>query len=157
MRVHYLHQYSDLIRAEVLAAKVGRDWETWTKICEEAAARTVDLSRDRIVAAPSSAWSRVRGRWDLAAGMTGSIARETNTPTAQLPYGFYFQWRKRSHALKMQLATKAITVPDAHTSILIVDDVVTTGSTMTGLAAHFLQRGFDVTCFSYALAGKYLK
>ncbi|MDE3269117.1 MAG: hypothetical protein OYH77_02405 [Pseudomonadota bacterium] len=92
-----------------------------------------------IVPAAASFWGRLRGRSDIAWVLARSIAKQRRGKFMEAPLPLHWRWRKQSHLRRAHTKHKQIrfTVPNIAVSILLVDDVVTSGATLLGLADYF--------------------
>ena len=92
-----------------------------------------------VVPAAASFWGRIRGRSDIAWLLAKGIAKQRRTKFIEAPLPLQWRWRKQSHARRLQDKSKVlhIAVPRTQASVLLVDDVVTSGATLRNLAAYF--------------------
>ncbi len=115
---------------------------------------------DVIMPAPSSLWSRWRGSLDLASMLAQGLAETAGLLVAPPPRALSFRWRKqalRDHSQRRGVFRSQQKIYDAsyfdrfrptplrsaRLRVLIVDDVVTTGHTLSELAACFKQIDFE--------------
>ena len=112
-----------------------------------------------IMPAPSSLWSRMRGRHDLAWMLARHIAQQTGAQLLEAP--LFTHWRLRKQAKDRQ--SELYRVPRlparllklclprvAGKKILLVDDVITSGATMRRLAALFPDN--EVSAFAFCMS-----
>jgi predicted amidophosphoribosyltransferase len=115
---------------------------------------------DVIMPAPSSLWSRWRGSLDLASMLAQGLAQSAGLLVCPPPRALSFRWRKqalRDHSQRRGVFRSRQKLYDAsyfepyrptplrsaRLKVLIVDDVVTTGHTLSELAACFPQVEFE--------------
>ncbi|HYX39305.1 MAG TPA: hypothetical protein VE954_39895 [Oligoflexus sp.] len=115
---------------------------------------------DVIMPAPSSLWSRWRGSLDLAMMLAQGLADAAGLLVCPPPRSLSFRWYKqalRDHSQRRGVFRSHQKIYDAsyfepHTptplrsarlKVLIVDDVVTTGHTLSELAAFFKHVDFE--------------
>ncbi len=167
LSVHW--RYRGAVRDGILAFKVRQEWSAGICLLEAfmEGIDFLDLCHwaDGIMPAPSSLWSRLRGRYDLAALLAWNLAQKSELPLWRPPRALWGSWRKQAQQLRGKrqgrkyesAATKwgpayfqgqAASVP----RILIVDDVVTSGQTLRNFAAHF--EGIQIRFLCLANAGK---
>jgi predicted amidophosphoribosyltransferase len=130
-------------------------------------ARVIEAARgcDGVMAAPSSLWGRLRGRFDLAGALAESLARALGKPLVVAPSRLFWSWRKKAMSrhrprsdgwaeilLKTMVNTRSgeWSPPVGVKRVLVVDDVVTTGTTLKELSAALA----GVETRTMALAGK---
>ena len=112
-----------------------------------------------IVPAPSSLWSRLRGRHDLAWMIASNLARRSGAKLIEAP--LFTQWRRHKQAKQRrsefyqlprlpQRMLKLLLPRVAGQTILLVDDVITSGATMCRLAALFPDN--QVGAFAFCLS-----
>jgi predicted amidophosphoribosyltransferase len=158
LRITSLYAYRDLVRDLVLRAKVQSDHLALRLLVSLAAthsaAAPVLRRSDVLIASPSSLWGRLRGRFDLAHGLTTAFAAAHRKPVACAPYELFWRWSKRArqasrhHRRPLQPAAFPpwlLARMQAHwlarygetcgaRRVILIDDVVTTGSTVEQLA-----------------------
>lgn len=100
-------------------------------------AQQIVASHDVICPVPSSLWSRIRGRYDIANQLAQCLATKFNKPLVLLPRSQYmWRWHKRAKAPKVELSSDQIdklskkimkleSLPGP--SVLLIDDIITTG------------------------------
>lgn len=115
---------------------------------------------DVIMPAPSSFWSRWRGSLDLALILAQGLGRSAGLLVRLPPWKLAFRWKKqalREHSQRQGVfrshqkiydasyfrAHVSLPLRSARLRVLIVDDVITTGSTLTELAACFSAVDFE--------------
>jgi predicted amidophosphoribosyltransferase len=98
---------------------------------------------DLIVAAPSSFWGRLRGRVDIAAHLAAALAGKHGIPLGRAPWHCY--WRMTKRAIQTQKSQNIVDFTSAleGQQILIVDDVITTGYTISKVAQEFHHQSLD--------------
>lgn len=115
---------------------------------------------DVIMPAPSSLWSRWRGSLDLAWILAQCLANDSGLLVCPPPLSLSFRWRKQAlqdYSRRRGVFRSLQKIYDASyfepyvrtplrgakLRVLLVDDVVTSGSTLNGLAAHFVHVNFE--------------
>ncbi|WP_141730898.1 ComF family protein [Oligoflexus tunisiensis] len=115
---------------------------------------------DVIMPAPSSLWSRWRGNLDLAMMLAQGLAHAAGLMVCPPPWRLGFRWQKqalREHSRRQGVFRSHQKLYDAsyfepyrptplrsaRLRVLIVDDVVTTGHTLSELAACFSDIDFE--------------
>ena len=99
-------------------------------------ANELAIKSDKIMAAPSSLWSRARGRVDLAWLLANTLSKEHKKELIYPP--FKLLWRLKKRAQKKRLGESYncsyFTKQKSNkTSVLVIDDIVTTGFTLNKL------------------------
>ncbi|SMF66857.1 ComF family protein [Pseudobacteriovorax antillogorgiicola] len=140
-------RYQDLVRRLILNSKVKEEWGaisglidsmlSWKELpaCLEGV--------ESIVPAPSSLWSRWQGRYDLAYELAWVLAKESGAMLKRMPTRSYLRIKKRSK-IPSELRRKRDMIisfdrPERLRQIevpaktLLVDDVITTGSTIESM------------------------
>jgi predicted amidophosphoribosyltransferase len=172
--IHSLWQYRGIVRKLILRAKVYGDVPALRILLRLVGDRpevgTLLTWADAIVAAPSSLWSRVFGRFDLAALLAQALAISSGIRIMPAPSALYWRWRKQAlrhrhdrHSTdiveswilrirqlirghKLVFGTRrekpAYRYPQR---ILLIDDVVTSGVTLTRVARELSDKGALVT------------
>jgi len=160
-----LFHYEGAMRELILQAKVHSVWRT-AQFLMDLAANDSQIAQlvawaDILVPAPSSAWGRLRGRFDLAQLTTARLAKE-HTKTMQLPPGrLFWRWRKRAQATDREqhnaFASQSSGNGDSKEKtknkikILFIDDIITTGFTMRELFAYYPNTEIQVLTLASAL------
>ncbi len=169
---HYA--YRGVCRDSILAFK-GRGFRQLGQALALRILNQADLqewmqSCDVIMPAPSSLWSRWHGSLDLAAYLAESLAVRSRLLVKAPPFSLGFRWHKQ--ALRHRGERKGVfknsgSFYDAsyfsgfigfpqkkdRLSVLIVDDVVTTGNTLTELARLF--KNVDFKFYTLASAFRF--
>ncbi|MFW7382028.1 MAG: ComF family protein [Oligoflexus sp.] len=159
-----LYSYQDEVRRLILEAKSGCSWITFHYLLQlwqtEPALWFMAQEVDAIVPAPSSAWSRLRGRFDLASALAQLLAKNCGKPLRFAPFRWHWQWQKqalrsgkrRRHAMTKVDAAYASKKPDflQGPKLLLVDDVWTSGQTMKRLMQAFPGCDFQIAVLAYA-------
>ena len=166
--------YRGAIRKLILRAKVGGDHaalsflESWA--ASSGLASPITRGVGAIVSAPSSLWSRLHGRLDVAHAAATELAHHLGVPVIPTPPAL--QWRIKKRALAGRRDDRGDTLENPMSQgripglmlavershrrwrqtwsallqdqvILIVDDVVTTGGTIEQIAAAFKAEGCE--------------
>ena len=107
---------------------------------------TINLTRQGScgMPAPSSLWSRVRSRCDLAWLLADRLSSTYNLTLLRPSYKLYFRYQKRAQQKKRSSTPEQqlkpwLTAPH-NPEILLVDDVLTTGFTLKTLAQNLSQQ-----------------
>ncbi len=152
-----LFSYRGIVRDLIHLAKIRNHFQSYEFLSAELIlareeswrARLVDITE--VVAAPSSLWGRLRGRFDLAAGIAKTLSHSLATPLLAAPRELGWHWRK--HAQRRHRAHQIEALGDAATAenpgaILIVDDIITTGATISHLQQYFPGRLIRTFCLA---------
>ncbi len=154
-----LYPYVPLLRDLVLRVKIAGSLRAWQAVVQ-LLNRKLDFSQPQvIVPAPSSLWSRLRGRHDLAWMMAGHLAQQTNARLIEAPLFTHWRLRKQTQARQRGLyhppnwppKLLQLMLPQVvGQKILLVDDVITSGATLRQLAALFPDN--EVSAFALCLS-----
>lgn len=152
-------RYKGEIRQAILQAKIHGS-SPYLKIASELFLRVSSAFFDgvqisKVVYAPSSLWSRVNGKFDLAWYLASCFARSRGTIICRPPAHLMWSFKKRSHktreaeAVMLESRSQGLRVKKAGYCVL-VDDVVTTGETFLSLANCF--PSWPLICLSLAMS-----
>jgi len=150
-----LGPYEGELRSLLLRAKAQGDLRALRFLVKEFCTNTLvaDLANkvEAVLPAPSSLWSRWRGKFDIAASMSEGLA-SCRPELALLQPPRELLWRKKKRAM-LSSETKTIEIKDLERMgarpavrgngspqsrlLLIVDDIVTSGFTMATIAALY--------------------
>lgn len=159
-----IYFYQQGMRQLILAAKAGQSWivyhyllQLWKK--EPMLWFMADWA-DFIVPAPASAWSRLRGRFNLAEGMASQLAEIAGKPLRSAPFRWHWRWRKqakrpgrrrRGFMSTTQLVRQNKSFDgERRPRLLLVDDIWTSGQTISRLMQAFPGCEFQIAVLAYA-------
>lgn len=104
---------------------------------------------DILIPAPSSLWSRLRGRIDLPLYLSQELAKKYQKDHYHVPGTLWWRWQKRALArgyYDLRLPPDRHTIPAKHprlsmcipegARVVIMDDVITTGHTLREISAR---------------------
>ena len=150
------YMYTGIIRSLLLRSKVKSDLyamqilrRLWHDFLQSYPA-PVRLSA--VVPAPSSLWDRVRGRFDLGWWLARDAAAIYKVPLLKAPRSVHFNLTKQAQRTSRQhcnLLTITTKKDQSKTTILIVDDVITSGETLRKTALIF-QSKYNICFFTLA-------
>jgi len=131
-----LYRYNSSIRSLILKVKIEGNYRALA--CLKYLFLNSPLSDemvekcDRIIPAPSSLWSRLRGRIDLAWMLGDSLAGTHKLSLRPAPLQLHWQLKKRSQLSNREKLASCSPLDETagEKSVLIVDDVVTSGYTL---------------------------
>lgn len=107
---------------------------------------------DAIVVAPSSLWSRLHGKVDLAWILSSELAKKCKKPLEPSPFSLRWRYKKRSKIKNRELLDMTMSTNyDFSKTILFVDDVVTTGYTLKVLSERYSHADYRFLTFSSAI------
>jgi predicted amidophosphoribosyltransferase len=126
--------YVGPVAAAVVAAKVGGGTAAWPELARRLAARVAaEPPPVDVVTWVATAPGRARRRGvDHAAVLAGTVADAIGVPALRL-----LRWRAGPGASESQQAVRSL----PGSSVLVVDDVLTTGATASGAASALLAAG----------------
>lgn len=136
-----LYRYNSALRKLILDVKIDGNYRSLA--CLRHLFLNSDLARDLaksseiIVPAPSSLWSRLRGRIDLAWLLASSLSSQHERELKRASFELHWQFKKRSRISnreKVELDEIANSAKESK-AILIIDDVVTSGHTLRRTAS----------------------
>jgi predicted amidophosphoribosyltransferase len=133
-----LERYDAKNRALVHSIKIGRSQYELRKSIPGLVAKAAPLiwGVERVMPAPSSLYSRVMGRIDLAYYFASQLEAAIGCQLQRAPSHLHWRWNKRSR-LKNRLpplSWQARSQNNGQARLLIVDDVITTGTTLVEVA-----------------------
>ena len=138
--LHSLFLYNDITRLLILAAKINGNYKAYLYLKKSLFAKLSNSAWcadcDLIIPAPSSLWSRLYGRFDLAWLLSSELAKLYNKPHKELPASFYFKWRKNTFLQNRKFSNLKLRRAQRGANIIIFDDVVTTGATVKGICDY---------------------
>lgn len=98
-----------------------------------------------IIPCPSSAWGRLRGRFDISAILAKHLASSSGISIRSAPHSLFWNFTKRAKSRRKHEGKPLIenwigrTLDESDEQHLIfIDDVITTGSTILNLQKHFI-------------------
>lgn len=160
-----LWPYQGPIRQAILAFKMQGRWPAGARLVEwaseEPALRRLLQGIDAVMPIPSSLWGRWRGRLDLAALLAQVLADSAGKPLVDPPRRYWGSWRKQAQRSRRERSgsRSAVTLSwsdqyflpyglsekttGRSLRILLVDDIVTSGQTLTEYADRFRNISFQ--------------
>lgn len=155
-------RYNNEVRQLVIKAKVAGDPRAIESLCGFICDHTPKKFQwhevTAIMPAPSSAWSRIRGRSDLAWLFAKKLSELTGVKFYEPPYTLLWRFKKRSFLKRCNEVGIAVSDQDEYQGIqkiLLIDDVITTGHTLGRLADVVLTQNYMALtgrCFYFVLA-----
>lgn len=157
-----LFAYQGFVKEIVIQTKIGQSWphQILLKELVQDAAKNILfplLTHAQFIApAPSSLWSRLRGRFDIASMMAEQFASVFGFPIIYPPLQSYARLRKqtaqkvRSSHLGCLPRVEARFFYDSP-YFLLVDDVLTSGYTITHTATYWPQLSYRYITFAKAV------
>ena len=154
-KIDSLFQYGGIVRSLTIDAKVKGDISSLNKILQiwstqiEHAVSFKEI--DLVMPCPSSLWSRMHGRIDIAWFLATAISYKFQIKFVRPPRSIYWNTKKRSQTerpIETNLVvpsgtTKSSFVGKSRNHCLIVDDVVTTGVTLRSCIEEASKLGYD--------------
>jgi predicted amidophosphoribosyltransferase len=163
-KIESLYRYSGIVRSLTISAKVKGDISALNrmlKIWDAELRADAFAGINAVMPCPSSLWSRLHGRVDIAWLLAAKIARKYQINFLRPPRAIYWNMQKRSQK-ERPLATNLLVPEDTskmdliscvQRHCLIIDDVVTTGKTLKTCIEHASQMNFDrFSCLTFARA-----
>lgn len=149
-----LFRYNAPLRQLILRAKIHGDYRALAclngLVLSSSISAQIAAHCQIISPAPSSFWSRIRGKVDLAWLLSSALARQSNIHFARPPLHLYWRFKKRSKTqFREEVDLSEFASRDSQRkNILIFDDIVTSGHTLrkTALAIR------NTNCYFLALA-----
>lgn len=154
-KIDSIFQYRGIVRTLTIAAKVKGDVTSLSKILQIWSTKieqTISIKEiDLVMPCPSSLWSRVHGRIDIAWFLATAISYKYQIRFARPPRSIYWNTKKRSQTerpIEANLvldadSTKLVSARGSTKHCLIVDDVVTSGVTLKSCIEKASALGFD--------------
>lgn len=169
-QVHSAYLYRGIARSCILAYKARGHQQVGMALVhhllKQSALLSLLISSDAVMPAPSSLWSRLHGRLDLAYLLADALSKQGLKPLLEPPRQLSWRWAKqtwlrrsergrifagREHSYHQDILRHLMPKsPRKRPCLLIVDDVVTTGNTLTDLGDRF--RNIDLLFFTLASA-----
>jgi predicted amidophosphoribosyltransferase len=149
-----LFRYAGIVKTLIHQAKIAGNptaLATILKLWREA-----NISSKTFIAicpAPSSLYSRITGKIDIAAHLGHDLHQRFGTPMIMPPKEMFYRWRKQTASQRSSVLELARKPADSAT-ILVVDDVITTGETIQRFDALFPERISYLTFASSGLTAK---
>lgn len=143
-RFQSLYRYNKILRTLILDVKIHGNYRALeclkhlfisSSTSQELASRC-----ETLVPAPSSLWSRVRGRFDLAYFLSLALAQKMGRKMENAPLQLRWEFNKRSKMSSRNKITWESREMDDAEKILIIDDVVTSGHTLHRAASVFQEK-----------------
>ncbi len=136
-----LYAYLFLTRKLILRTKVSGDYRALSALKEvfvnHPTAIEMAADAETIVAAPSSFWGRVRGRFDLAYHLAAALSEASGKPLSPCPGRLYWRFKKRARQQNKEKKNLNFANTSDGAPVLIIDDIITTGYTLTQVARTY--------------------
>lgn len=134
-----LFEYSGLLRALILRVKISGDFAALRLLCDLFLTHPlskIELEQAAsVMVVPSSFWGRIRGKIDLAWFLGHELACEGGKPFVSAPTRLFWQLRKQALARGRSECHLKLAVSGEKISTLIIDDVITTGYSISRLSS----------------------
>ncbi len=135
--VYSLYKYEKALRQTIVAAKIKNERRSLNSLLilmeENKLSQKLASEVDLIMPAPSSLWSRARGRFDLAWFLSNSLSKKYHKPIGSPPLKLAWRLKKQAQKKRLQSSfnSSSFTKQKSNkSSLLLIDDVVTTGFTL---------------------------
>ena len=162
-KIESLYKYYGIVRSLTISAKVKGDIYALNRMLKiwDAELRAEAFAEiNAVMPCPSSLWSRLHGRVDIAWFLAEKIACKHQIKFLRPPRAIYWNFQKRSHK-ERPLETNLVVPEDTNKMqrissqrhCLIIDDVVTTGKTLKTCIEYASKMDFDrFSCLTFARA-----
>jgi predicted amidophosphoribosyltransferase len=163
-KIESLYRYNGIVRSLTISAKVKGDISALNrllKIWDSELKADAFAGINAVMPCPSSLWSRVHGRVDIAWFLAARIAKKYQISFLRPPRALYWNLQKRSQKerpsetnLVVQKGTNKLDyIGNSQRHCLIIDDVVTTGKTLKTCIEYAAKLDFDrFSCLTFARA-----
>ncbi len=171
-----LWKYRGAVRQAILNFKVGGQWSSGSLLAHIAghhsAVQDWMQGIEAVMPMPSSFWSRLRGRFDLADHTAHILARQHQLPLIQAPLSWQGRWTKQALRPRRDRQEKNLSKMSSYSlwtadrlasacmpreslvkrplRLLVVDDIVTSGESLRTLIEKL--QGFEVQILTLASA-----
>ena len=173
--VYSIFCYQNLIRDLILRAKAQKDYQALQLLIsltlnELPSIKSFISTRFQtptslsILPTPSSLWSRLKGKYDIAYLIAKSLSESLGTslqkPSFKLGWSLFKRSKTKLKSTKPYLSINQI---PTHTStfqkhtLLIVDDILTTSQTLLKLSSEFKDKNLNLLYFTLATSKTFFK